>query len=306
MSDLGQLLKKARTERGISLDDIQESTKIRKRYLEAIEEGNYKALPGNFYVRAFIKSYAETVGLDPDEVLRLYRNVIPETHVEQTVEPVIRKRRSTHQSERTSRWASSVVMWAFPILIVAVVYIYYVYSSKPDSDPNLSDSKNITDKAGTAETKKPEPPTTPVNTGGTETNNGSETGTNNGQGGTTTTPPSTTDPVPETNVPATIAFVKKEGRVDHYTVTGKNKMKVEMTIGDAVTWTEVRKENGKGEKLQSGSLEAGKTMTFEVDHALYIVYGKGNKVEIKVDGQLIDDGDGAGSKRLLLEWVPQP
>ncbi|HEY0827135.1 MAG TPA: helix-turn-helix domain-containing protein, partial [Bacilli bacterium] len=68
MSDLGQLLIKARNEKGLTIEDLQETTKIRKAYLEAIEEGNYKKLPGNFYVRAFIKSYAEAVGLEPDEV----------------------------------------------------------------------------------------------------------------------------------------------------------------------------------------------------------------------------------------------
>ena len=99
MSDLGQLLKKARTQKGITLDELQELTKIRKRYLEAIEEGNYKILPGNFYVRAFIKSYSEAVGLEPEEVLRLYRSVLPEPAPELVSEP---KRRTykTHSEFR--------------------------------------------------------------------------------------------------------------------------------------------------------------------------------------------------------------
>ncbi|MDG0793610.1 helix-turn-helix domain-containing protein [Cohnella ginsengisoli] len=63
---------------GYTLDDIQEITKIRKRYLEAIESGDYKVLPGSFYVRAFVKTYAETVGLDAEEVLRLYQKRIAE------------------------------------------------------------------------------------------------------------------------------------------------------------------------------------------------------------------------------------
>lgn len=66
MSELGQQLREARLQKGMSLDDVQEMTKIRKRYLEAIEAGDYKVLPGSFYVRAFIKTYAETVGLNPD------------------------------------------------------------------------------------------------------------------------------------------------------------------------------------------------------------------------------------------------
>lgn len=67
MSELGRHLKEARLQKGMSLDDVQEVTKIRKKYLEAIEAGDYKVLPGSFYVRAFIKTYAEAVGVNPDE-----------------------------------------------------------------------------------------------------------------------------------------------------------------------------------------------------------------------------------------------
>lgn len=75
MSELGQQLKEARLQRGMSLDDVQEVTKIRKKYLEAIEAGDYKVLPGNFYVRAFIKTYAEAVGMNPDDLLDEHTSV---------------------------------------------------------------------------------------------------------------------------------------------------------------------------------------------------------------------------------------
>jgi len=69
VSELGLVLQKAREEKGISLDEIQRITKIQRRYLEAIERGHFHVLPGHFYARAFIKSYAEAVGLDPAYVL---------------------------------------------------------------------------------------------------------------------------------------------------------------------------------------------------------------------------------------------
>ena len=61
MTELGKILKEAREAKGLSLDDLQQITKIQKRYLIGIEEGNYDMMPGKFYVRAFIKQYAEAV-----------------------------------------------------------------------------------------------------------------------------------------------------------------------------------------------------------------------------------------------------
>src|SRR5690606_23640488 len=125
MSELGQLLKKARTQRGLTLDDLQESTKIRKRYLEAIEEGNYSVLPGNFYVRAFIRSYAEAVGLDPADVLQLYRVDVPDPPVETKAEPVRRRRRKKpRNTQRMNRWLSALLFISFPLLIVIVFYYF--------------------------------------------------------------------------------------------------------------------------------------------------------------------------------------
>ena len=73
MTELGKRLREAREEKNISLDELQEMTKIQKRYLIGIEEGNYAIMPGNFYVRAFIRQYAEAVGLDPDELFEQYK-----------------------------------------------------------------------------------------------------------------------------------------------------------------------------------------------------------------------------------------
>ena len=70
--ELGSLLKKARQEKGLTLADIQEETKIRKKYLEAIEENNFDILPGKVYLKVFIKGYAREVGLNYQELLDKY------------------------------------------------------------------------------------------------------------------------------------------------------------------------------------------------------------------------------------------
>lgn len=69
MNGIGQTLKEAREKKGLTLDDLQQTTKIQKRYLIAIEAENFDALPGDFYVRAFIQQYAKVVDLDGDELL---------------------------------------------------------------------------------------------------------------------------------------------------------------------------------------------------------------------------------------------
>ncbi len=72
MSELGQLLAEARTARGLSLADVEAATRIRQKYLEALESGDYAALPEGPIARGFLRTYAAHIGLDVEEALRLY------------------------------------------------------------------------------------------------------------------------------------------------------------------------------------------------------------------------------------------
>jgi len=72
MGDLGQLLQEAREQKGVSLEQVEEATRIRQKFLKALEEGNYTALPAEAYVKGFLRNYALYLGLDPEEVLALY------------------------------------------------------------------------------------------------------------------------------------------------------------------------------------------------------------------------------------------
>ncbi|GAA0461746.1 helix-turn-helix domain-containing protein [Alkalibacillus silvisoli] len=75
--ELGQRLKEERESRSFSIEEISEQTKIQKRYLIAIEEHDWSKIPGNFYVRAFIREYAEAVGLNGEELIDEYANDLP-------------------------------------------------------------------------------------------------------------------------------------------------------------------------------------------------------------------------------------
>ena len=72
MGSLGETLRQARLDRGASLADVEAETRIRRKYLEALEAEDYGSLPALVYTRGFIRSYARYLGLDPELTLDLY------------------------------------------------------------------------------------------------------------------------------------------------------------------------------------------------------------------------------------------
>jgi len=67
--NLGKELQSKREQLGYSLKDVAEHTRIRKVYLESMEQGQFEALPGQAYVTGFVRVYARHLGLDSDELL---------------------------------------------------------------------------------------------------------------------------------------------------------------------------------------------------------------------------------------------
>jgi cytoskeleton protein RodZ len=70
---IGDTLAEARTRRGVDLDEVHAATGIRPRYLRAIEEEDWNALPEEFYARSFVRKYAQFLGVDPDPLVDEYR-----------------------------------------------------------------------------------------------------------------------------------------------------------------------------------------------------------------------------------------
>ena len=75
MESLGNKLKTAREERGLSFDYISRETNISTRYLHALEEEDFSPFPGETYVRGYLKTYGEFLGLDPKDLLSIYNSI---------------------------------------------------------------------------------------------------------------------------------------------------------------------------------------------------------------------------------------
>jgi len=76
MESLGEKLKSARSEKGLSFDQISRETNISIRYLEALETENFSVFPGEPYVIGFLKNYSEYLDLDVQKVISLYRALL--------------------------------------------------------------------------------------------------------------------------------------------------------------------------------------------------------------------------------------
>jgi cytoskeletal protein RodZ len=72
MASFGEILKRERELRGITLREISEATKISIRHLEALEDSRITSLPGGLFNKGFIRAYALHVGIDPDEMINNY------------------------------------------------------------------------------------------------------------------------------------------------------------------------------------------------------------------------------------------
>ena len=73
-TQIGALLEKKRREKGLSLRDVEQATKIRTRYLEGLEREDYDMLPDAVYVQGFLKTYANFLGLDGERLSRELRD----------------------------------------------------------------------------------------------------------------------------------------------------------------------------------------------------------------------------------------
>lgn len=121
MTELGQKLTEAREAKGLSIDQLHEITKIQKRHLVAIEEGNYDVLPGAFYARAFIKQYADAVGLNGEELLVEYQSTIPQSE-KREVPQVSTGQKTQETMQKSSSWPIADHM---PKILIALLVIAF-------------------------------------------------------------------------------------------------------------------------------------------------------------------------------------
>lgn len=145
LQKFAQFIKQSREEREIPLEQISKRTKIDLKYLKAFEVGDFSIMP-EVYIRAFLKSIAETIGLNPDQVLTKYEmakkgeSEIDEESVEVSEEPEkITKEKKTEfvstnllNETKLSQDKSVYIKYLFiiaPILLIVLITSYFLFFS---------------------------------------------------------------------------------------------------------------------------------------------------------------------------------
>jgi cytoskeleton protein RodZ len=75
MESIGEKLRLARERNNLTIDQVARETHVAKRFLKALEDEDFATFPGETYAMGFLRNYAEYLGLNPDELVGLYRNL---------------------------------------------------------------------------------------------------------------------------------------------------------------------------------------------------------------------------------------
>jgi cytoskeleton protein RodZ len=169
---IGDTLSEARTRRAVDLEEVHAATGIRPRYLEAIEQEDWDALPEEFYARAFIRKYARYVGVDPEPLVDEYKRQQGggPSGAGGPTSPFARTGSRRADALRRRRKRQSVYTWIVAIGVLAGIVVGVVLlSSGGDEGGGAKQTKGATgngDSKGKQQKKqsKAEPPAQPRST----------------------------------------------------------------------------------------------------------------------------------------------
>lgn len=156
METLGKFLKRERELKNISLKEITINTRIREHLLKAVEEDQYDLLPSPIYVRGFLLAYAKYIGLDPNNVLFRYEEMIKKESVAE----------AKPQSQKNISWNKKYIYMIGGIILICLVTSYFIFirtsqspmesiSIKPEVEKKLPSSSVQIPKTTSIPEKKP-------------------------------------------------------------------------------------------------------------------------------------------------------
>ena len=277
LTEIGNILKEARLAKGLSIDDLQTATKIQKRYLIGIEEGNYSMMPGQFYVRAFIKQYAEAVDLRPEELFEQFKSEIPSVINDDIPEKLSRVQSRKNISTSNSRFFDVLPKILIAVFIIgAIAALYYFYQQRDtgenikqpiDSDQN--EQVNLEESADFAKDKNKDVDV------GTDDENADDNDKAN-----------EVEPEPEKQE---MTVLESAGQKTVYELKNADKYELKI-VSTGETWVQIK--NGKGTSLFQGTLKKAnndsQTIDFSQETEAVFTIGRATETEVYVNDEKLE------------------
>lgn len=150
MKNLGEDLKKAREEKGLTLSQAAEKTRISRTFLEALENGEYSVIPGEVFVSGFLRSYARELGLREKEVMARYKEAVGQSQSVSTDAPVAASKPAPPAVERKFSLSKAVGI----VAVIALLFIIFaVIFSNEESEPQKAEPAAVTNTVPPPEPK---------------------------------------------------------------------------------------------------------------------------------------------------------
>ena len=251
---IGEVLRLARINQGLSLEELQEKTEIQLHFLEAMEADDFDQLPSTFYARSFLRKYAWAVELDERIVLDAYDSGSMITYEEVDVdEEDLSGRRRSNKKKTSYLPLFYFVLFALSILIFVTYYVWNYIQTQPTrpSSPNYSIVSSTS----------------------------STTSTSSSSSSQTSSSSSTTE--------STITVSGEGNRIEARYKTSKETATVQLTVSDATSWVSVSGSDLEGGVTLSSDNKNAKT-TVSTKNPVTITLGVVKGVTVTVDNQTID------------------
>ena len=254
---IGEVLRLARINQGLSLEELQRKTDIQLDMLEALESDDFDKLPSPFYARSFLRKYAWAVELDENIVLDAYDSGSMITYEEVDVDEIeLTGRRRSNRKKRSLLPLFYFVLFSLSILIFVTCYVWNYIQTQPTE----TTSANYNIVTTTTTTNAPSSETTSSNQ--------------------TTNPSSSTE--------ASVVTVSGQGDVISVEYkTPKETAELQLSVTDATSWVSVSDTDLAGGATLDPNNKTVKT-TISKGSPVTITLGVVKGVKIKIDNQEID------------------
>lgn len=155
---VGNKLREARTRRRLGLQDVEAATKIRGRYIQAIENEDWDQLPGDTYARAFIRTYGGFLGLDGERLAEEQRQARGSTRPGERLPRVEPRPRRVARERGPSRVSPRLIAFIVSALLVAALIVIGLSSGgSSNTQAGKAHGRQEVGGAKNAENAKPKP-----------------------------------------------------------------------------------------------------------------------------------------------------